>query len=88
MNKTLTNETLLRQQQILTRLLEAERAELKREQEEKRESRAGRQFGVSAGDETDAFEKKMKEQKDVLRMSAPPLRPYYKDKVDRYYYGL
>ena len=87
-NKTLTNETLLRQQQILTRLLEAERAELKREQEEKRESRAGRQFGVSAGDETDAFEKKMKEQKDVLRMSAPPLRPYYKDKVDRYYYGL
>jgi hypothetical protein len=86
-NKTLTNETLLRQQEILTRLLEAERAELKREQEEKRESRAGQQFGVSAGDELDAFEKKMKEQKDVLHISAPPLRPYYKDKVDRYYYG-
>jgi len=37
-NKRITEETMKRQQDILTRLLESERAEREREQEEKRES--------------------------------------------------
>ncbi|MDR2557081.1 MAG: hypothetical protein LBC49_05130 [Bacteroidales bacterium] len=85
-NRTLTNETLLRQQQILTRLLEAESAEMKREQEEKRESRAGAQFTAPASGSLDDFMRQVQGQKDVLRSATPALKPYYKDKVNRYYY--
>jgi hypothetical protein len=85
-NRTLTNETLLRQQQILSRLLEAENAELKREQEEKRESKRGKEFNAPSLKDADKFMKQIKEQKDVLRFSTPPLKPYYKEKVDKYYY--
>jgi hypothetical protein len=85
-NRTLTNETLLRQQQILSRLLEAERAELKREQDEKRESRSGMQFTMPSASHIDDLMRKVQEQKDVLRSATPALKPYYKDKVNRYYY--
>jgi hypothetical protein len=43
-NKIINQETVNRQRQILTRLLESERAEMQREQEEKRESREAQQF--------------------------------------------
>jgi hypothetical protein len=86
-NRTLTNETLMRQQQILTRLLEAESAELKREQEEKRESRAGQVFPVPALNSYEEFVRAQKQQKDVLRMGTPELKSYYKNKVDSYYHG-
>jgi hypothetical protein len=85
-NRTLTNETLLRQQQILTRLLEAENAEMKREQEEKRESRAGAQFAAPASGSLEELMRQAQEQKDVLRSATPALKPYYKDKVNKYYY--
>ena len=38
-NKMITRETMMRQQEILTKLLEAEKSEREREQEERRESR-------------------------------------------------
>jgi len=41
-NKTLSNQTLLRQEQIITKLLESEKAEQERKTEEKRESRENR----------------------------------------------
>ena len=43
-NKIINQQTVNRQQQILTRLLESERAEMKREQDEKRESREAMQL--------------------------------------------
>lgn len=39
LNKSITNQTLLRQEQIVTRLLESEKAEQERKTEEKREAR-------------------------------------------------
>ena len=43
-NKMINNETLKRQQEILTRLLESEKAEKERELDEKRESKGNKKF--------------------------------------------
>jgi hypothetical protein len=42
-----TQETLIRQQEILTRLLNSEKAELEREKEEKRESNEAKKSNLS-----------------------------------------
>ena len=44
-NKQLSQESLQRQQQILSRMLEAEKAEQEREMEQKRSSESARQQG-------------------------------------------
>lgn len=85
-NKILNNQTLLRQQNIESRLLEAENAELNREQTEKRESKEGDLFTPDNKIKMDFFKKKDKGQGDVLQKSTPSLRPYYKEKVEKYFF--
>ena len=43
-NKAVSNQTLIRQEQIITKLLESEKAEQERKQEEKRESRENKEL--------------------------------------------
>jgi hypothetical protein len=84
-NKILDDNTVRRQQQIMTRLLEAEKAELKREQEEQRQSKEATQKLYKLPDDVQNSIKKNKEELDVIRRFQPTLRPYYKEKVQEYF---
>ena len=84
-NRILNNQLMARQKNIETRLLEAENAELKREKDEKRESKEGRQFNPFVSDSLDSwFEKKRGV--DVIRENMPTLQPYYQKKVQDYFF--
>ena len=85
-NKRLTEETILRQQQILTRLLEAEKSARERDQDNKREAHApgtvppgfppgfGKYKPAPTGSQT-----------ELLRRPQPTFTPYYQQKIGEYF---
>ena len=86
-NRTITQQTLQRQQQIMTRLLEHEKAEMQREKEERRESReAGELYSQPTPTELEKYNKQLKPASDQLRTVPPTLSPYYREKVNDYFY--
>ncbi|MBS1635109.1 MAG: hypothetical protein JST26_04235 [Bacteroidetes bacterium] len=84
-NKHITQETMKRQQEIMTKLLESEKAEREREQDEERKSNEAKNQNYS--NPTQFLEyKRMKEKELELLNTVPPgLTPYYKDKVNNYF---
>jgi septal ring factor EnvC (AmiA/AmiB activator) len=84
-NRRITEQTLKRQQEILTRLLESEKAEREREMDEKRESKEGK--NEKSGNPEQFFEYNMLKQKEaeLLRTVPPALSPFYKNKVNEYF---
>ncbi len=84
-NKIINQQTINRQQQILTRLLESERAEMEREKEEKRESKEARllQSNPPAFIEEQLNKKK---ETELYKTIPPTLNHFYKDKVNAYFY--
>jgi hypothetical protein len=85
-NKIINQQTLNRQQQILTRLLESERAEMKREQDEKRESREANQLPNSTIPPFIEQQLNKKREIELYKTIPPTLNPFYKDKVNAYFY--
>ncbi len=84
-HKTVTPQMLLRQQQIQTRLLEAENAEMKREKEEKRESQEGREFEPFRIEDWKFEEEDLQRSREGLQQQMPPLHPFFKKKVEDYF---
>lgn len=84
-NKNINIETLRRQQDILTRLLESEKAERERDQDNKRESNENKMEDF--GNQKQFLEYKRKKEKEVelLKTVPPALTPYYKQKVNQYF---
>lgn len=86
-NRTITQQTIKRQQQILTRLLEHEKAEMQREKEERRESHeAGDLYSQPSPAELEKYNKQLAPAEDQLRTVPPTLSPYYREKVNDYFY--
>ena len=86
-NRTITQQTIKRQQQIMTRLLEHEKAEMQREKEERRESReAGDLYSQPSPAELERYNRQLQPAADQLRTVPPTLAPYYRDKVNDYFY--
>ena len=83
-NKHITQETMMRQQNILTRLLESEKAEQLREQEEKRESTEAKNPKISNPGQNYQYNMKKKEGQENLQLILPVLNSYYKNKVNSY----
>lgn len=84
-NKNITSETLRRQQEIMTRLLEAEKAEREREQDEKRESNENifdQKRNISVFNE---YNRLMKEEAELLKTLPPALKPFYRTMVKEYF---
>ena len=83
-NKRITQETLMRQQKIMSRLLESEKAEMQRELQEKRESREQKEqfYRNFTGD----F--KYKNQKtagqEFIEYRNAPLNLFYRNRVNNY----
>lgn len=86
-NRIISQQTINRQQQIMTRLLEHEKAEMQREKEERRESREGKDKPHQPSQiDIEKFNKLQKPNSDLFRTVPPSLSPYYKAKVQDYFY--
>lgn len=87
-NKRLQQETLNRQKDLLTKLLEAEKAERDQEEDAKRESKAARVFPPSYKKMLDEYNKQQQNRNDVLQKLPPSLNYYYKNKIAEYLKSL
>lgn len=86
-NKKLTNEMLRRQQEILTRLLEHEKAEREREQDEQRQAETAKQQPPQMPPALEEYLKKRRAEIEQFRTVSPALKPYYKQLVEEYLKG-
>jgi hypothetical protein len=84
-NKNLTSETLRRQQEIMTRLLEAEKAERERELDDKRESKENKNDFKRNLQDFPEYNKQMQREAELLKTLPPALKPYYKNLVKEYF---
>ncbi len=87
-NKNLNVETLNRQQEILTRLLESEKAEKEREFDNKRESNTAKNIERNIPSGFEEYRKKKETEIELLRTVTPDLHPFYKKKVDSYFMNI
>lgn len=84
-NKRLGNNLVKRQQDILTRLLESEKAERERGLDEKRESKSGKNENNGNLIRFDQYNKEKLKQIELLRSVDPAYRKYYKDRANEYF---
>ncbi len=84
-NKSLTNEMLKRQEEILTRLLEAEKAEREREMDNKRKAETALQVRRELPPSLAEYIKKREAEIESFQTVSPALNPYYKFLVEKYY---
>lgn len=87
-NKRLDNEMIKRQQDILTRLLDAEKAEREREYDNKRKSNAGEDKKRKLPPSLEEYLKKREAEADFFKSSSPELNSYYQFLVDEYFRAL
>lgn len=86
-NKHLTEEMLRRQDQIQTRLLEYEKAEREREQDEQRQAESAKQIQPKMPPALEEYLKKRRAEIEQFRTVSPALKPYYKQLVEEYLKG-
>ncbi|RNL50662.1 DUF4175 family protein [Pedobacter jejuensis] len=87
-NKRLQQETLNRQKELLTKLLEAEKAERDQQEDSKRESKAAKEFPPSYQKMVEQFKKQQQNGNDMLQKMPPSLNYYYKNKIAEYLKSL
>ena len=87
-NKRITQEALLRQQDIQTRLLEAEKAEREREQDTQRESRAAKNFTPNYNLILEEYQKQKAKEVEQIKTMPPALNYFYKSKISEYFKKL
>ncbi|MFA5972103.1 MAG: hypothetical protein WC780_07120 [Lentimicrobiaceae bacterium] len=84
-NKRLNIETIRRQQEIVTRMLESEKAEQQRELDQQRESEEARDIYHNKPSKYMEYNKIMKNETELFRTVPPSLKPFYKSKVNAYF---
>jgi len=84
-NKQINKETIQRQHEILTRLLESEKALLERGFEEKRESKSGKNRENGNKIDFKEYNKQKLKQIELLRYAEPLYKKYYKEKANEYF---
>jgi hypothetical protein len=85
-NKMITQQTIDRLNEIEVRLLKHEKAELQREQEEKRESKEGKDVNNRNPEDFLEYNKIKTRETELLRTVPPNLSPFYRTKVNQYFY--
>lgn len=87
-NKRLDNQLLMRQQEILTRLLKAEKADRQRDKDEKRKAERGKDYKKELPPALKEYLKEREAEVEMYKKVSPSLRPFYKRLVDEYYKAL
>jgi hypothetical protein len=86
-NKRISQQTLLRQNSIMTRLLKAEKAEIEREMKEERESKEAKDINKRNPVELLEYKKAKLNHVELLKTIPPTMKPYYKSKINHYFYN-
>lgn len=84
-NKKITQETIMRQKEIMTRLLEAENAERQQEQDKKRESQENKKEIISNPKDYFEYTKQKTNETELLKTIPPALNPFYRERVNKYF---
>jgi hypothetical protein len=84
-NKRILQETLNRQQEILTRLLESEKADLQREQEEKRQSTEAKNQKYSNPSSIFQYNNQKSSAMELLKSEQPSYNYFYRNKINSYF---
>ncbi|GAB3825156.1 DUF4175 family protein [Pontibacter rugosus] len=87
-NKRLTEQTIMRQREILTRLLQAEKSAKERELDNKREAKTAQDVTRKIPPSFDKYLKAKEKQTELLKTIPPALSPYYKQKVNEYFQNI
>lgn len=87
-NKRISNETILRQQEILTRLLQSEKAEREREKDPKREAREFTDQFSRNPDDFFEYNRQKEKEIELLKTLPPTFNQFYKNKVTDYFNQL
>ncbi len=84
-NKKITQETIERQKEILTRLLEAEDALRERELDEKREAKTAQDYEKAIPKAFEEYILNKEKELELLKTIPVKLNPYYKKEVNEYF---
>ena len=84
-NKRLEQETMKRQKELLTKLLDAENAQREQDQDSKRESKSGKDLPPSYQKMLEKFKATEKNETEWLQKLPPNLNHYYKNKIAEYF---
>ncbi len=84
-NKNLTEETVERQQEILTRLLEAENAMNERGEDEERKGETATDYNISVPESLNEYLKAKEKEIELLKTIPAVLNPYYKQETNKYF---
>jgi len=84
-NKKFDNQVFKRQQDILTKLLKADKAERQREYDNKRKAETGVDKKRELPPSVQQYLKERKADVELFKTMSPDLRPFYKGLVDKYY---
>jgi hypothetical protein len=87
-NKRLNNEMLKRQQDIVTRLLEADKADRQRQLDDKRIAERTVEKERKYPPAIEEYIKKKESEVEMYKTVSPSLKPYYKYLVEEYYKSL
>ena len=87
-NKKLNNETLKRNDEILTRLLESEKAERERKEDEQRKADVAKDQQNQMPPALQEYIKKRQAEVEQYQKVSPTLKPYYKQLVEDYFKSL
>jgi hypothetical protein len=86
-NKRINAETMKRQQQILDKMLEYEKAEKERGQDEQRKAEEAKSQEMSNPDGFLEYNRRKQQEAELLKTVPPALSPFYKNKVNEYFNG-
>ncbi|KAA5546477.1 DUF4175 family protein [Adhaeribacter rhizoryzae] len=84
-NKRLTEQTIMRQREILTRLLDAEKSARERDLDDKREAQTASEKTRTMPPSFEKYLKTKQKQTELLKTVSPALSPYYKQEVNEYF---
>jgi hypothetical protein len=84
-NKKITQETIDRQKNLHTKLLDAEKAQREQDQDSKRESNAAKEFPPSYKQLLEKFKKEQQSETEMIQKLPPNLNYYYKNKIAEYF---
>ncbi|MEM7548406.1 MAG: DUF4175 family protein [Bacteroidota bacterium] len=87
-NKNITQETINRQKEILTRMLESEESLREREREQKREAETATEYEKQIPKAFEDYIRARERELEILKTVPIELKPYFKKEVNKYFRRL
>jgi len=84
-NKQITEQTIRRQKEILTRLLDAEKSMREQDQDDERKGETAKDYDKELPREFEEYLKLKEKEVELLKTVPPKLYPYYKKEVNDYF---